>query len=232
MTADPYMDAINAGAAALAKPYRDPDTISAFVETFPTIAAARVIDAALPHLRATIFAEQLVPGPCPVEGIIPRVRPDGSSWPLHALCDLRAGHAGQHEADDEQWGHFRWTEEPPLAERCTSLHQTSPEEIVDHNSRVPAMAIQCERTYQHVGYHIAGTFVWDDQLNLLLPHTDETAAPKFLPYTCGLNTMRGSIRGVDGCWINCERLPDHTGWHTKGQIRWNDCGEVVDPYAR
>jgi hypothetical protein len=174
MTTDPYMDAINAGAAALAKPYRDPDTISAFVETFPTIAAARVIDAALPHLRATVLAEAIPPGPCPeasefgqagpyADGVNPEPRT------LRALCDLRAGHAGQHEAYDDDWGTYRWTRTDMLpSARCTLLYETSPQEIVNHNSRVPAMALLCERTSGHPGWHIAGTHVWDGRGELVL----------------------------------------------------------------
>lgn len=110
MTTDPYTDAINAGAAALVKPYRDPDTVSAFVEAFPTIAAARVIEAALPHLRASILAEQAAPGPCPATELFSLLEPDGEPKPMRALCDLRSGHAGQHEAlgDGENWGSMRW----------------------------------------------------------------------------------------------------------------------------
>lgn len=112
MTHDPYDEAIQAGAAALVKPYRDPETVHAFVEAFPVLAATRVINAALPHLRATVLAEAIPPGPCPANTDLMNPVPDG---PMHlrALCDLRAGHAGQHEASDTVWGHYRWSERMP-----------------------------------------------------------------------------------------------------------------------
>lgn len=169
MTADPYMDAINAGAAALAKPYRDPDTVEAFVEAFPTIAAARVIEAALPLLRATILTEQAAPGPCPAVTEFGHQGPffDGDAEPrlLRALCDLRAGHVGQHEAQDEQWGHFRWS--------------------------------------------------------------DPVATGEAVQHTCASGTLAGSIRTVDGSWINCERTPGHPGWHIAGTRVWDGQGETV-----
>lgn len=166
MTTDPYMDAINAGAAALAKPYRDPDTISAFVETFPTIAAARVIDAALPHLRATIIAEAIPPGPCAAftEFGHEAIFANGNDTPrqLRALCDLRAGHGGQHEAEDPEWGNFRWTD--PANTRCVAELWEYTGEQTGH--------LRCERTFMHPGYCINGVYVWDDQLNQVLPHEE------------------------------------------------------------
>lgn len=159
MTDDPYMDAINAGAAALAKPYRDPDTISAFVETFPTIAAARVIDAALPHLRATIIAEAIPPGPCPATEHVPAPTSNGPQN-LVALCDLRAGHTGQHEADDINLGHFRWSSSseadytddwPELKNRCAVEHPK------------PEMrGVVCWKYPGHADAHDNGAFMWND----------------------------------------------------------------------
>lgn len=166
MTNDPYMEAINAGAAALAKPYRDPDTITAFVETFPTIAAARVIDAALPHLREVMAAERAASGPCPAVEPIPNLSPNGPQN-LHALCDLRAGHAGQHEVHDETHGHFRWSERPAVetssAQCLSELWQYTGEQ----NGH-----LRCERTFMHPGYCINGVYVWDEQLNQVLPHEE------------------------------------------------------------
>jgi len=161
MSTDPYTDAINAGAAALVKPYRDPDTVDAFVETFPTIASARVIEAALPHLRASILAEQARPGPCPAntEFVDPAVTIDGATVgarTLRALCDLRAGHAGQHEAEDAEWGHFRWSDPVP-ADTCGHRAES---EYWTH-SLEPGSSLSCERTPTHPGWHIAGTRVWD-----------------------------------------------------------------------
>ena len=156
MTSDHYGDAIAAGAAALAKPYRDPDTISAFVETFPTIAAARVIDAALPHLRDAIVADAIPPGPC---GAIQKVPPPSSNGPqsLYALCDLRAGHTGQHEAYDDDWGTYRWT-------RTDTQPDIKPDGQCDNRAQLaPGDLRVCERTAGHVGYHIDGHAVWDDR---------------------------------------------------------------------
>jgi hypothetical protein len=157
---DHYGDAIAAGAAALAKPYREPETIRAFTDEYPTLAAARVLDAALPHMRAAIIAEGITPGPCPAtkdfghEGIFAAGNPKPRT--LRALCDLRAGHAGQHEAEDEQWGNFRWTDEPPTDTdiqtdtRCGNMPQ-----------RTNGDLLVCDRTSGHPGWHIAGTKVWD-----------------------------------------------------------------------
>lgn len=221
MTTDPYMDAINAGAAALAKPYRDPDTISAFVETFPTIAAARVIDAALPHLRATIAAEQAPPGPCPATHVIPRLHPDGSPWPLHALCDLRAGHVGQHEAEDGlgEWGHFRWTSDlgevrPGGDGPCTFVLRSEGHKI-------------CVRVPGHEGYHVAETLVWNDRGTVIA--RGALTAPAPMPYIeqypelanrCAVE--HGSRPGVV-CW----KQPGHADAHDNGAHMWNDCGEEV-----
>jgi hypothetical protein len=150
---DHYGDAITAGAAALAKPYREPETIRAFTDEYPTLAAARVLDAALPHMRAAIIAEGIAPGPCPAwkefghEGIFSVGNPKPRT--LRALCDLRAGHAGQHEAEDEQWGHFRWTDEAEPRRGCTSV-------LRDEGHQ------QCVRVSGHRGYHVGEGLVWND----------------------------------------------------------------------
>lgn len=149
MTSDPYTEAIAAGAAALAKPYRDPDTIGAFVEAFPTLAAARVINAALPVLRETITAETIPAGPCPATERLPVLDPDRPKT-LYALCDLRAGHAGQHEAEDTEHGHFRWSGAEETRRGCKS-------HIVENELRY-----LCVRISGHRGYHVAEHIVWND----------------------------------------------------------------------
>lgn len=169
MTTDPYMDAINAGAAALAKPYRDPDTISAFVETFPTIAAARVIDAALPWLRTTIIAETIPPGPCPevsefghagpyADGINPEPRT------LRALCDLRAGHAGQHEAYDDDWGTYRWTrtDTTPQVQAYTELWPELANRCAVEHPKLEMRGVVCWKSPGHADAHDNGAHMWND----------------------------------------------------------------------
>ena len=155
MTEDHYGDAIRAGAAALAKPYREPETIRAFTDEYPTLAAARVLNAALPHMRAAIIAEGITPGPCRAEEQLPPWASEGRR--LHALCDLRAGHAGQHEAEDDQWGHFRWTDDAPVS-GCTSRLELD-----------PGSSSKCERTTGHVGLHICAFHAWNDCGERVLP---------------------------------------------------------------
>lgn len=207
MTADPYMDAINAGAAALAKPYRDPDTISAFVETFPTIAAARVIDAALPHLRATILAETIPPGPCPATEQVPAPTSNGPQN-LVALCDLRAGHTGQHEADDINHGHFRWTAESEMSRGCESV-------VRDEGHQ------RCVRVSGHVGYHVGEHLVWNDCLTVvargLLAEDIETDTQCASRWQREAHDMRV-----------CELTDGHELPHADGYARWNaDRGWIV-----
>jgi len=150
---DPYTDAIKAAAAAITAPYRDPETVIAFVDAFPMLAAARALNAALPHLRETLLAEQIPAGPCPATHVIPLLDPAGNPKPLHALCDLRAGHVGQHEAEDKQWGHFRWSDTPSPASssecRCPSLHM------------VRGSHLWCTLTSGHDNMHLA--YVGDDE---------------------------------------------------------------------
>jgi hypothetical protein len=215
MTTDPYTEAIQAGAAALVKPYRDPDTVEAFVDTFPTIASARVIEAALPHLRASILAEQAGPGPCPAVADVP-YHPVGApefERALKALCDLRAGHAGQHEVVDSTWGTCRWSDPFP---GCLS-------ELWEYTGEQQGH-LRCERTFMHGGYCINGFYVWDDQLNQVLPreelNTDLTEQWPELANRCA-KPKPGSAGVV--CW----KMPQHADAHDNGAYRWNDCGEEV-----
>jgi hypothetical protein len=156
---DHYGDAIRAGAAALAAPYREAETIRAFTDEYPTLAAARVLDAALPHMRAAIIAEGTSPGPCPATTNFKRTsESDGGAFSARmmvALCDLRAGHEGQHEAQSDFGGHYRWTDRPANTDiqadkRCGNMPQ-----------RANGDLLVCERTSGHPGWHIAGTHVWD-----------------------------------------------------------------------
>lgn len=52
------------------------------------------------------------PGPCPHTT---SVKPASSNGPqtLYALCDLRAGHDGQHEATSDEHGYYRWSDPMP-----------------------------------------------------------------------------------------------------------------------
>lgn len=206
MTTDPYMDAINAGAAALAKPYRDPDTISAFVETFPTIAAARVIDAALPHLRATILAEAIPPGPCRATEQVPAPTSNGPQN-LVALCDLRAGHAGQHEADDINHGHFRWTAESEASRGCESV-------LRDEGHQ------RCVRVSGHVGYHVGELLVWNDYETVIARGAliQGTEPPKQCDSRARLTPTDLRV---------CERTSGHSGYHIDGHAVWDDRGDWI-----
>lgn len=159
MNADAYNEAIRAGAAAITAPYTHltDEDVHKFIHEFPTLAAARAIDAALPHLRTLLAAEVIPSGPCPATDVIPRLHPDGSPWPLHALCDLRAGHDGQHEAEDEQWwGYFRWSDGPvsdPINNMCRATR--------------PDTLLVCTLKPDHRGYHIDGFKVWDGCGNVI-----------------------------------------------------------------
>lgn len=159
---DHYGEAIAAGAAALAKPYREPETIRAFTDEYPTLAAARVLDAALPHMRAAIIAEGITPGPCPAIKPIPPLSSNGPQN-LYGLCDLRAGHTGQHEVISDEYGEFRWTDDAPAGAdipadtQCSERIQFTPTDL-----RV------CERRTGHGMYHIDGQLVWCDRRGILL----------------------------------------------------------------
>jgi hypothetical protein len=160
---DHYGDAIRAGAAALAAPYREAETIRAFTDEYPTLAAARVLDAALPHMRSAIIAEGITPGPCPAvtefghQGPYFEGHPDPNTLrTLRALCDLRAGHAGQHEAESEQWGNFRWTDEPARETYGYMCRATRPDTF-----------LVCALKPDHRGYHIDGFKVWDGCGNVI-----------------------------------------------------------------
>jgi hypothetical protein len=179
---DHYGDAIRAGAAALAAPYREAETIRAFTDEYPTLAAARVLDAALPHMRAAILAEGVAPGPCPAvtdfghqgayfDGVTPEPRT------LRALCDLRAGHPGQHEAEDEQWGHFRWTDKPPPAQVDVTFPSPADTQCGDRIQFTPTDLRVCERRAGHSMYHIDGQLVWDDRRGILLAPPQRTSGP-------------------------------------------------------
>jgi len=160
---DPYTDAIKAAAAAITAPYRDPETVIAFVDAFPMLAAARALNAALPHLRETLLAEVIPAGPCPAHADMPWLGPQGS----YALCDLRAGHAGQHEAESPERGNYRWSDNPPKAEWCESEATVQEEIVMSANQRVPALVAKCEHRTGHAGYHQHKQYMWDECGNLV-----------------------------------------------------------------
>ena len=162
---DHYTDAIRAGAAALRAPYRDPETVRAFVEEFPTLTAARVIEAALPHLREAWTAEQVAPGPCGATETVPSPYPEGPRE-LQALCDLRAGHAGQHEASSEQWGTFRWSTPAAVVE-------PAPDPWAAHlrcgHQLVGVGGVHCWATPGHPNAHTNGALLWNDRHEVVGP---------------------------------------------------------------
>ena len=106
-------------------------------------------DAVIRALHEAWAAANVPPGPCPHTRIITGDRP------LYALCDLRAGHDGQHEAESDEHGYYRWTDPTPDP-GCSNTT------IYRRPAHMPDETIRCELPTAHAGFHTCGLNRWGD----------------------------------------------------------------------
>ena len=87
------------------------------------------------------------------------VKPASSNGPqtLYALCDLRAGHDGQHEAASDEHGYYRWTDLP-------KAYTDAYPQLVDRcgHQRPGPPGVVCWKHPGHALVHTNGAFMWND----------------------------------------------------------------------
>lgn len=101
-------------------------------------------------------APHIPPGPCPHTHVI------GGDRNLYALCDLRAGHAGQHEAGTEGVGHCRWSAPAPapVPTGYTDAYPTLLTRCAQQRPGLPGVV--CWKEPGHPDAHDNGAFMWND----------------------------------------------------------------------